>query len=119
MAFNEFPKTFYRYNDEGEKIGRTFNAAEEVERGWVDHDDLGPPPAPKKPKTDGQGAVDAGKRLVAAESENVRLKDTLKLYEDFLANLRADKNCPDALKAAIGELFDGEAKPKAKRAPKA
>lgn len=126
---SEFPKTFYRFNEAGEQEGKTFKSAAEVEDGWLTWEQFSALPRPKaksSPKLDGSVAVDAEKRIVTAEADNARLKDTLKLREDeatikdsriaaleaqieaqraFLAQLRGDDNCPDALKEAIGELF--------------
>lgn len=117
---SEYPKTFYRYDETGERVGKTFACAEDVEKGWVSFEDL-PPPPPKKAvaAVSGKEAGDAAKRLVAAESEVARLKDTLKLYEDetrakdetlaaykeFLSALREDDNAPEPLKTAIAKLL--------------
>lgn len=141
---SEFPKTFYRYDAEsGAKLGKTFASADEVEPGWVEHDALGPAPVIKKKAEPPASAVEAGKRLVAAERELMAAKDTLKLYEDnaaldaakleasqarvaeiekFLKVLAEDENCPEALKEEIGALFEGseeEAPAKGKRRAKA
>lgn len=127
MAFNEFPKTFYRYNEAGEREGRTFASEAEVEAPWLTWEAFSelPIPAPKKPASASADPVAAGKRLAAAESENARLKDSVKLLEDDaklkdaelaaksarVAELEAfiravdDEHCPPALKEAIAALF--------------
>lgn len=117
---SEFPKTLYRYDETGERIGKTFAEPEHVEAGWISIDDLGPPPpkaasAPVSSKEAGEAA----KRLVAAEGEVARLRDTVKLYESetqhrdatlaaykgLLSTIRDDENCPDALRVAISDVL--------------
>lgn len=139
---SEYPKTLYRYDAEtGEKLGKTFASADDVEKGWVCHDDLGPPPQIKAKPEAAPSAVEAGKRLVAAERENAALKDSVKLYEDnakldaakleasaarvaeleaFVQLVAADAKCPADLKEAIAGLFApaGADEPKPKRTKK-
>lgn len=118
---SEFPKTLYRYDETGERIGKTFAAPEQVETGWISIDDLGPPPpkAATAPVVSSKEAGEAAKRLVAAEGEVSRLRDTVKLYESetqhkdatlaaykgLLSTIRDDENCPEALRAAIGDVL--------------
>lgn len=130
---SEFPKTFYRYSADGEREGKTFATEADVEKGWLTWEEFAKLPVPAKkpaPKVDGQGAVEAGKRLVAAEQEAARLTDTVKLLTDeaalkdqriaaletqaeaqraFLQQIAGDENCPEALKAAISGLLGEEA----------
>ena len=134
MSFNEYPKTLYRYDESGERIGKTFASEDAVEPGWVCIDDLGPAPAKKAaPAMSGADSAAAGKRLAEAERANASMRDTIKLYEDqtaadaktlaaykaFLDQVRTDPGCPADLKAAISELLDGkpaeEPKPKTKK----
>lgn len=123
---NEYPKNVFAYDEQGERVSVLVSSEEEIPTGYVSIDELGPAPARKAAPApmSGQEASTAAKRLVAAESENARLKDTVKLYEDFVARLSADENCPPALQAAIRELTgDAEAapnaaKPASKRKPR-
>lgn len=108
---SEFPKTYYRWTEAGTMVGRTFKALEDVEPGWVVIEELGPPPEPKpEPAPAPESPTLADKRFAQAVSENERLKDTVKLYEDFLTRWRDNEASPEALKADIGELL-GEAAP--------
>lgn len=85
----EFPKTMYRYDEEGERVGKTFASPDLVEEGWVSFDDLGPPPARKpKPPMPSAEAVDAGKRIAGLEGENKRLRDTVKALEEEIAAVK-------------------------------
>ena len=137
---SEFPKTFYRYNEAGDKEGRTFNDEANVEKGWLTYEDFAALPVPAKKAAPAAGAdpVAAGKRLAAAERDNAALKDSVKLLEDnaaldaakleaakarateleaFVQLVAADPKCPADLKDAIAGLFAPAeaAQPKPKR----
>jgi len=122
-----WPNTLYRYVG-GERQGMTFKTPADVPEGegWVSLDYLGDPPVARKPKPEPMplaDAADAGKRLVRAESENTRLKDTLKYIEDENDALKRENGALReslALAEALIPKEEGEAapKPKPRRKPR-
>lgn len=140
--YHEWPKTLYRYNEAGEREGKTFNAEDAVEKGWLTYEEFAALPAPKvkaqAAPISGADAAAAGKRLATAERDNAALKDSVRLLEDnakldavkleasaarvkeleaFVKIVADDPKCPADLKDAIAGLFaPAQAEPpKAKR----
>lgn len=117
---SEFPRTFYRYDADGEREGKTFASAEAVEAGWLTWEEFAALPAPKlkpKPAMPTPDAVEAGKRIAGLESELVRARDTVKVLE---AEVAAKDRQIAALTAILeekgAEAEVAEAAPKPKRA---
>lgn len=124
MAYNEWPKTLYRYDENGEMVGKTFNAAADADAGWLSVEEFAALPVPPKPpKPEAAPAPVSDNKLA---DDNRRLLDSVKVQEDmivakdnviqsqgdrilalqgFIEQVGADENCPPALKEAIAALF--------------
>lgn len=88
---SEFPKTFYRYNEAGERVGKTFASEGDVEAGWVCFDDLGPAPEAKPAKPEPMEtslAIGAAKKLAGAEEAARRMKESADLLQADLDDAR-------------------------------
>ena len=70
--YKEYPKTLYRTDADGKRISRLFNAAEEVEEGWVDLAGM-----PVEPVAYVQVEQAMPKRYRQLEDENARLRRRL------------------------------------------
>ena len=91
-VYKEYPKTLYRWGDDGAPIGETFASADDVGPGWVSFEELGPPPVVKvKPSPTAAAAPNADTTELRAEI--FRLKDSCDLLQ---AELEAAKKALDA-----------------------
>lgn len=138
---SEYPKTFYRYSETGEREGRTFACPEDVEKGWLTVEDFAKLPVPPRPADPASGvdakalatelsklkkAYDSAAKMhdemIAAKDGVIQAQgDQIVALRAFIGSVREEPSCPEDIKATIGELLGDaaeEAAPKSKRAAK-
>lgn len=135
---SEFPKSFYRYSEDGAQEGKTFKSAADVEAGWLTWEEFAALPVPQKKAAPVAESGDAKKaaadlaklrkdfdsaaklhaEMVEAKDNVIQAQgDELVALRGFIGQLRDDVNCPAELKAAIDELL-GDAEPAKAQKPK-